>query len=50
MHCFHRREDENDIKEMFPNAVFEYIDAGHWLHAEKPTEFLQLVYDFLRIK
>lgn len=32
------------IKQMFPNSAFKIISGtGHWLHAEKPTVFNQLV-------
>ncbi|MBO1254845.1 alpha/beta fold hydrolase [Alteromonas sp. 5E99-2] len=32
------------IKQMFPNSSFKIIsDTGHWLHAEKPTVFNQIV-------
>jgi pimeloyl-ACP methyl ester carboxylesterase len=41
-------EDEPLIHQWFPNARIETIpDAGHWLHAEKPEEFLELVLGFL---
>ncbi|MBT5977206.1 MAG: alpha/beta fold hydrolase, partial [Flavobacteriales bacterium] len=34
-------EDWADIKTLYPNAYLETIDdAGHWLHAEKPQEFV----------
>lgn len=42
--------DHHEIikQSMFPTAKFEYIpDAGHWLHADKPNEFLKLVSQFL---
>jgi esterase len=36
------------IFQRFPNCVVSTVnDAGHWLHAEKPTEFFKLVKDFL---
>ncbi|KAI8819598.1 Alpha/Beta hydrolase protein [Fimicolochytrium jonesii] len=35
------------IKEFFPRAVVVDVDAGHWVHAEKPEEFLRLVTAFL---
>ncbi len=31
----------------FPNAKLESLEAGHWVHAERPTELLQLVSSFL---
>jgi esterase len=41
-------EDLPEIKNLFPNYELETIkDAGHWLHAEKPKEFFQVVDDFL---
>lgn len=40
--------DKPEIVKVFPNAKFHTIeDAGHWVHAEKPTELLQVVNDFL---
>jgi len=36
------------INRLFPGSVIETIEgASHWLHAEKPDEFLSLVYSFL---
>ncbi len=36
------------IRKMFPQVRFEEIHgAGHWLHAEKPGDFIQIVNDFL---
>lgn len=33
---------------LFPNAAFARIaGAGHWVHAERPDEFLALVEPFL---
>ncbi|NQV51723.1 MAG: alpha/beta fold hydrolase [Flavobacteriales bacterium] len=41
-------EDWPDIKVLFPQAFLVTIeDAGHWLHAEKPIEFVAAVEDFL---
>jgi esterase len=37
-----------DIEETFTDAEFVGIeDAGHWVHAEKPTEFYEAVVAFL---
>ncbi len=42
---------ENDhtlIKTIFPNSkISTIVNAGHWLHAEQPLAFNQLVLDFL---
>lgn len=40
--------DKDMIFDQFPNSKIKTIvGAGHWLHAEKPNEFYQLVKDFL---
>ncbi|KAF9924633.1 hypothetical protein FBU30_005429 [Linnemannia zychae] len=40
-------EKEMDaIRSYFPQARIESLDTGHWVHAEKPEEFLRLVTDF----
>lgn len=39
---------EDLIMALFPQARLQVIEgAGHWLHADKPAEFLQAVGDFL---
>lgn len=41
--------DFEGIKHHFPKAVFNTIsNVGHWLHAEKPEEFLKLTLKFLK--
>lgn len=36
------------IKKLFPAVTFQTLEgAGHWLHAEKPHEFMQAVDDFV---
>lgn len=35
-------------REFFPNMVLETLDAGHWVHAERPMEFVELVDKFVR--
>ena len=40
--------DEPLIRELFPQSEIQTIaGAGHWLHADRPVEFLQLVLNFL---
>lgn len=40
--------DFQDIKNTFTNATIETINnAGHWVHAEKPQEFLHLLKDHI---
>ncbi len=42
-------QDEGIIKTHFPKAKIETIsDAGHWLHAENPTDFFKAVNKFLK--
>ena len=41
-------EDISFIEEKFPVAEIETIkNAGHWIHAEQPKEFIRVVEDFL---
>lgn len=42
-----RPDDIPDLQSVFPNNQFESLDAGHWLHAEKPKEVIQLIGDFV---
>jgi esterase len=43
-----REEHRPAILRLFPNAQITTIpDAGHWVHAEAPGKFLQVVGDFL---
>ncbi|EEF61909.1 alpha/beta hydrolase fold protein [Pedosphaera parvula Ellin514] len=40
--------DANLIRHCFPKAQFRTIpNAAHWLHAEKPIEFIKIVEEFL---
>ena len=41
-------EDHPKIYRLFPKAQVQTIaNAGHWLHAEKPEEFIRCVSSFL---
>ncbi|MGJ8591069.1 MAG: alpha/beta fold hydrolase [Aquaticitalea sp.] len=41
-------QDESNIKVHFPMGKIETIsNAGHWLHAENPTEFFEAVHGFI---
>ncbi len=43
-----REEDWEDIKRRFPGAVMQTIaEATHWVHADAPGEFLEMVRSFL---
>jgi len=35
------------MRAFFPSVRLEELDAGHWVHAERPTEFRKLVVDFM---
>jgi esterase len=39
--------DVNHILDVFPQAKLEGMDTGHWVQAEKPQEFVQLVMNYL---
>lgn len=42
-------QDEFSIKQQFPNSSIVTIkNAGHWVQAENPTDFNQVVKDFLQ--
>ncbi|MCB9189835.1 MAG: alpha/beta fold hydrolase [Flavobacteriales bacterium] len=42
-------DDYTDIFMQFPNSDIETIyNAGHWIHAENPFDFYNLVMDFLK--
>ena len=44
-----KKEDEEMIRTIFPNASIQPIEgAGHWVHAEKPEEFLSVLQSFIR--
>ncbi|GAA5916215.1 uncharacterized protein JCM6883_000692 [Sporobolomyces salmoneus] len=36
------------INQFFPNSRLETLDAGHWVHAERPKEFVDLLDGFLK--
>lgn len=36
------------IKSLFPNAQIVGVNAGHWIHAEEPTRFAEILASFLR--
>lgn len=42
-----RENDCTDLRSLFPAAEIKMIEAGHWIHAEKPRELLEIVMDFL---
>jgi pimeloyl-ACP methyl ester carboxylesterase len=43
-----QKKDRQSILDIFPHAVIKEIEgAGHWVHAEKRMEFLDVVKSFL---
>ncbi|KAI8581707.1 hypothetical protein K450DRAFT_230815 [Umbelopsis ramanniana AG] len=41
--------DGDHIREQFPNSEIKVIEgAGHWVHAEKPEEFVNIVTDYYK--
>ncbi|XP_028840772.1 sn-1-specific diacylglycerol lipase ABHD11 isoform X1 [Denticeps clupeoides] len=42
-------EDYPEIQRLFPNADIQYIpDASHWIHADKPLDFISSIITFLQ--
>ncbi len=39
--------DEQRIQAIFPRAKFATLDTGHWVQAERPAEFVDLVLNYL---
>jgi pimeloyl-ACP methyl ester carboxylesterase len=42
------RRNLPDCKAFFPNMKLETLDAGHWVHAERPTEYVDIVTRFIQ--
>jgi len=49
IHFYNFREpDYEEIRKRFPHSTITYIpDAGHFVHSEKPTEFLEAALEFI---
>lgn len=41
-------DDFTDIAKIIPNSTLATLPAGHWIHAEKPIELLELTNQFFR--
>ncbi|KAK0144466.1 Protein ABHD11 [Merluccius polli] len=42
-------EDYPEIERLFPSADIQYIpDASHWIHADKPLDFISSIISFLQ--
>ena len=44
------KDDKGSMEGHFSNSQFAYLDAGHWLHAEQPNDFLETTLRFLESK
>jgi len=42
-----RDEDRKKIKDIFPKSSLVSMDTGHWVQAEKPQEFVEVVMQWL---
>jgi esterase len=45
---YYQPGDEKKVAQLFPDAEWSTLDTGHWVQAEKPQEFADVVLDFLR--
>ncbi|KAK7462740.1 hypothetical protein VKT23_007327 [Stygiomarasmius scandens] len=45
---FINRHNIPAVEAFFPNMKMQTLDAGHWVHGERPNEFKKLVLDFIR--
>lgn len=45
-----RDGDKQVIRNVFPNSKMVELDTGHWVHHERPDEFIKVVVDFLNTK
>ncbi len=43
-----REEDSTHILELFPQARLQGMDTSHWVQAEKPKEFVEVVTNYLQ--
>jgi esterase len=43
------KNDFESINQIFPNSEIKTMNTGHWLHAENPDEFMQIVNSFLML-
>jgi esterase len=41
-------EDRAAIKNLFSNSILVTMDTGHWVQAENPVEFVEIVKNFLK--
>lgn len=46
---YYKPGDEDVVKKYFPNASWVTLETGHWVQAEKPTEFAEAVLGFINV-
>lgn len=44
---YYKPGDEQQVEKYFPNTTWVTLDTGHWVQAEKPTEFAEAVMKFV---
>ncbi len=44
---YYKPGDEQRVQQLFPQAQWATLDTGHWVQAEKPQEFAELVLKFI---
>lgn len=44
---YFKEGDQQQVKALFPAAEWSTLETGHWVQAEKPQEFSQVVLNFL---
>jgi len=40
-------DDKDDIQSLFPNSTFKSLNTGHWVHAQDPKGFVEVVKEFI---
>jgi len=46
-----KRSDIKTIESYFPQSSLEFVsNAGHWVHADRPEDFLRILLNFLKTK
>ena len=46
-HYVRPAEHEQLVRQLFPNVRFVALDAGHWVHADRPREFVDALVRFM---
>ena len=46
---YFKKGDDKIIHKFFPKANIKLLDAGHWIHAERPVEFGHEIISYLKV-